>query len=163
MADPDALKKPGSAKKTDKPKRAAGGGSPGSLSLSPRRALGPFLGIVMPPLLVSLWCLIGWHDGWFRLRHPWTTDHTRSLALVLGGGGLAVCAFWIVLPVANWLRSWPAQRFASGNKIAWSVPLLAAAPVWIALYLAFVGCVALGGYALFHGLLQLGMRELINS
>lgn len=150
-----------SPKKTPQPRPAAGGSE--DLNFSPRRALGPFLGIVMPPLLVTLWCLIGWHDGGFHLRRPWTADHARCVALVVGGGGLAVCAFWIVLPLAQWLRTWPAQQFAQGNKVAWFVPLVAAAPVWIALYLAFVGCVTLGGYALFQGLLQLGVRELVNS
>ena len=139
------------------------GAAPEELSFAPRRALGPFLGIVLPPLLVSIWCLIGWHDGGFHLRHPWTADHARNLALVLAGGGLTVCAFWIVLPLANWLRTWPAHHFANGNKAAWFVPLVAATPVWIALYIAFVGCLTLGGYALFHGLLQLGVREVVNS
>ncbi len=157
MADDTPVKKPPKARTPGAP------AAPGELSLSPRRAFGPFLGIMLPPLLIAGWCLIGWHDGGLHLRHPWTTTHAYSLALVAGGGGLAVCAFWIVLPVANWLRTWPAQRFASGNKVAWSVPLLAAAPVWLALYVAFIGCVVLGGYALFHGLLQLGVRELVNS
>lgn len=160
-------------KKSDKkPEKSGGSGKGGSgkgidaPNFSFYRALGPALGIWLPFLLLALFGLVHWPGPWLhgpQLRHAWNLTDATRLSLVIGGGGLAVCAFWILLPVANWLRSAPLERYRSGNKVAWFVPLLLATPMWLGLYLAFVGCLALGAYAAITGLLQLGVPELIRA
>lgn len=129
-------------------------------------ALGPFLGLVLPVLIMAGFALCTWATPWWhgpRLRHAWTAADSKHLALALGGAGLVVSALWIVVPVAHWLRCAPIERFRSGNRLAWAVPLLVAAPAWIGLYIAAFGCVALGGYAAISGLLQFGVPELLRA
>lgn len=134
--------------------------------LSLDRALGPVLGLMVPIALVVLFALFTWATPWWhgpRLRHPWNLADSQHLALALGGSGLAVCAFWIVLPVAHWLRCAPLERYRSGSRLAWLVPLLIATPAWMFLYVAAVGCMALGGYAAISGLMQFGVPELLRA
>ncbi len=129
-------------------------------------ALGPFLGVMLPVLVLVVFALCTWTTPWWhgpRLRHPWTVADGKHLALAVGGAGLAICAFWILIPIAHWLRCVPLERFRSGNRLAWLVPLLVATPAWIGLYIAALGCVALGGYAAINGLLQFGVPELLRA
>ena len=147
-------------------KPAANSAATAGPDLSLGKALGPFLGLVLPVLVLVVFALCTWATPWWhgpRLRHPWTAADSKHLALTVGGAGLAVCAFWIVVPVANWLRCAPLERFRSGNRLAWLVPLLVATPAWIGLYVAALGCVALGGYASISGLLQFGVPELLRA
>lgn len=134
--------------------------------LSLGRALGPALGLLLPIGLLVLFALFTWATPWWhwpRLRHPWNLADTQHVALALGGGGLAVCTFWIVLPVAHWLRRAPIERYRLGNRLAWLLPLLIATPAWIFLYVAAVGCLALGGFAAISGLLQLQVPQLLRA
>ena len=153
-------------KLTKKKKSAPSDTLEGPPDMSLGRALGPALGLLLPIALLVLFALFTWATPWWhgpRLRHPWNLDDTKHLALALGGAGLAVCAFWIVLPVAHWLRRAPLERYRSGSRIAWLVPLLVATPAWIFLYVAALGCVALGGLAAISGLLQFRVPELLVS
>jgi len=157
----DEKKKPKAPKKSAKP--AAPDSAP---DLSIGRALGPALGLLLPIALMVLFALFTWATPWWygpRLRHPWNLADSKHLALALGGAGLAVCTFWIVLPVAHWLRCAPLERYRSGSRLAWLVPLLIATPAWIFLYVAALGCLALGGYAAINGLMQFGVPELLRS
>jgi hypothetical protein len=161
-AEPKPDSKPKPKAKVPKPSKS----SATELDLGLRRAWGPFLGLMLPVLLLVVFALCQWPAPWWhgpRLRHAWNTDDTKHLALAVGGAGLAVCAFWIVIPVAHWLRCAPLERFRGGNRWAWLLPLLVATPAWIALYLAALGCVALGGYAAISGLLQFGVPELLRA
>ena len=159
-------KKPKAPKAKKKPAAADGSSELGPPDMSLRNALGPALGLLLPIALLVLFALFTWATPWWhgpRLRHPWNLDDTKHLALALGGAGLAVCAFWIVLPVAHWLRRAPLERYRSGNRLAWLVPLLIATPAWVGLYMAAVGCVALGGFAAISGLLQFRVPELLQA
>lgn len=148
-------------KKADKSGGKGGGGGPG-LDLAPRRALKPLLLIGLPAIALATWCLVGW-SGTPVLRHHWSNDDLWRCALVLGGAGLAVSALWFVLPFAHWVRLYPAERFSSGSKALWFLPLFAATPVWIALYLVTLAFLALGGYAIFTGLMQLGIVDRFHA
>ncbi len=154
MAEPKKKKPPAGEPKAAGAGKGTGGG--GAFALSLANALRPALWFGIPTLILTLWCLCGW-QGKPVLRHPFTAEHGRHLALIGGGIGLAICVGWILLPLAQWVRRYPAERFARGNKLAWTVPLLAALPVWIALYVAAVGCLVLAGAAVVDGLLGLGL------
>jgi hypothetical protein len=153
MAEPANKKKPAGGKAS---KASGAGKGGGELVLSLGNALRPALWAGIPTLILVLWCLYGWQDKPV-LRHPFTAEHGRHLALIGGGLGLVAAVGWVLLPLAHWVRRYPAERFASGNKVAWLVPLLAATPVWIALYVATIGCLVLAGAAVIDGLLELGL------
>jgi len=164
MGDP--AKKPRRKELLDRASGQASGAESSGPDLSLQRALGPALGLLLPIVLLVLFALYTWATPWWhgpRLRHPWNMADTKHLALALGGAGLAVCTFWIVLPVAHWLRRAPLERFRTGNRVAWFVPLLLATPAWICLYVAALGCLALGSFAAISGLLQFGVPELLRA
>lgn len=150
-------------KRPVKPKASASDSAP---DMSLGRAVGPALGLLLPIGLLVLFALFTWATPWWhgpRLRHPWNLEDTQHVALALGGAGLAVCTFWIVLPVAHWLRRAPIERYRLGNRLAWLVPLMIATPAWIFLYVAAVGCLALGGFAAISGLVQLQVPQLLRA
>ena len=134
--------------------------------LALRHALGPALGLLAPIAVLVVFALFHWPGPWLtgpQLRHPWTASDTAHVGVTLGGAALAVTAFWIVLPIAHWLRRAPLDRYRNGNKAAWFGPLLLALPAWLGLYLAFAGCLALGAFAVFTGIQQLHVPELIRA
>jgi hypothetical protein len=154
-------KKPKKADKGGKAGKGGGGSGPG-LELAHGKAIKYLLLIALPAIALATWCLVGWSGG-PTLRHHWNQDDLWRSGLVLGGAGLAVSALWFVLPLAHWVRLYPAERFSSGNKALWFLPLFAATPVWIALYLITLAFLALGGYAIYSGLLQLGIVERFHA
>ncbi len=113
----------------------------------------------LPLLALATWCLIRL-DGWIpQLRHAWHVGDALNLGRCLGGAVLAALAIAVVLPIAHWVRLTPMERFATGSKVVWYVPMLLSLPVWLALYALVPVLIALGAWACWTGLHGLGLDQ----
>ncbi len=144
-------------KPKDKPKKEAGGGGGPALSVGIGRGVKLLLLFLIPVGALAAWCLLTW-DGGPELRRSMSEERWWMLGRALGGAGLMGCVLWLLLPLAHWLRLYPIHRFATGSKVAWYLPLLLSLPVWLALYGGVLAGLGLGGWAIWDGLIHLGLQ-----
>ncbi len=115
------------------------------------------------PLLVIACLCLAHLDTWPpRLRHAWHAGDALNLVRLFGGALLAALAWTVILPVAHWLRRTPMERFASGNRALWYVPMLASTPLWLACYGLVPLALVLAGWSAWIGLSGLGVLALLG-
>ena len=150
------------SKKDAAPAKKGGGGSSNLDIGGFGRGLKLFMLWGLLPLAALTWCLVTW-DGGPALRNSLNDERWRHIGFVVGGVGLITVAWWLCWPLGQWLRSSSWSAFASGNKFLMSFTLLGALPFWLACYAAFLGGLALGGWAIWQGLRGLGFDTLVRS
>lgn len=97
------------------------------------------------PLLTGIYLWWQWRQGHLTLRKPISEDSWWTLVVVIVAGAVFAATCWLVMPVARWMRDYPAWGFAHGNRLWWSLPLIGGWLTWLTLsmtaLIAVLACV----------------------
>ncbi|MBA2479636.1 MAG: hypothetical protein H0V44_03160 [Planctomycetes bacterium] len=133
----------------------SGGGAPPRLDIGLWRGLKFLLLVNIIPIVGITWIAFTWDERGIHLRD--TIDHTtaRTAAVILVACGLIALSSWLVMPVARWIRDYPAWQFRNHSRILWFLPMIGGFATWLVLAAAGIAAAIISVLAILSGLLRL--------
>ena len=129
--------------------RRAPAETPPRLRLHLRHHLSLLLVLNILPITGALYVWWEWRAGRVTLRTMDEASRTTLVIVLLSGVAFAVIV-WFIMPLARWLRDYPAWHLRRGPAWAWIIPTCSGWLAWAALTLA--GALAAAAAVLVAGL-----------
>ena len=107
------------------------------------RNMGVLLLINFIPVLGGIYFLVQIFNGRFQVRHKGVVVLLGLMILI----ALVLLFFWwVLLPIAQWLKDWPWWHAVNRSMVIWIVPSIMGFAVWA---VTFFACIMLGGVVFF--------------
>jgi hypothetical protein len=137
------------------PSSAPAGGSPPRLDIGLWRGLKFLLLVNIIPIIGLTWIAFAWDERGIHLRD--TIDHAtaRTAAVIIAACGIVALSSWLVMPIARWLRDYPAWHFSNRSRILWFLPMVGGFAAWLILAAGGIAAVVFSLWVILSGFLRL--------